>query len=638
MPAPRPCNDDELAAMDFSPRGTPGNTTCELVQAAMLARPAPAPWFIAVNAALLAAAFVTLPATALAWTAHRHLPRIRARSFAPAMLALAGMAMICGGILARNLVLADGRPAASCPATTFFVLAGVAAVGNAYWMESYVTVRRLRRARLAREFDLGMDGASVATRRTNLNQSSAAAAGAAAAGPEDDEAGSAAGLSAPTSLGRARLGWVRAAWGALKFFVAAALMLDSDFARERGEEEGGTVASEDAARASVANTNTNAGDADGDVASSARRAERSFRNRAQLAWSGRALRPDIIATMFVVCNLPPIALYVSVEAATPAYADACVGCEWYWELAIGLLVTGSWFAFIATRASIVIVRALVVDGATDALGIYTQLLQCVATVVVTFFPAIVLRAVDPGGLQRDFFVVWCVCLSVHPGETSTRHAQLTRPAEPPREWIIILGLALVWLVVFYRPLMDAREEARQVARVADPRAEGAGASELARLLSREAMLQACLDQDPDWLSYCERRYLMESVRCITDVCTWKSFFYDKGESWRRAKAGGIYASYVSEHAVLECNVDARVRGAVERSVRRVRAGEDAPAVDMFDGLLDAVMDLVYQDGWRAYVAAHAAHGRRPRVDPKRDRADKALVAAAFMPQASKPDV
>ena len=144
-----------------------------------------------------------------------------------------------------------------------------------------------------------------------------------------------------------------------------------------------------------------------------------------------------------------------------------------------------------------------------------------------------------------------------------------------REWILLLGLVMVWCVVIAKPLLDARREARDVARVDAANAAAASTStarDVHALLTREVMLQACLDQDPEWLTYCERRFLFESVRVIQDVCTWKRYFYDKTESWRKAKALGIYKSYVSEHALLECNVDAGVRDAVERRIRALQSG------------------------------------------------------------------
>ena len=420
----------------------------------------------ALNASLLALMWGLILSGMLAWSMHAHLPRIRARSLALTMLALTGMGMIAGGVLLRNLVLdpVTGYPAASCQATTFFVLAGVAAVGNSYWIQAYVTVRQLHRARLARRFDLGL--------------ASGAAAKAGGSDADGDDALSNAdsategGGSVPvtplhTSL---RLGDVpgsrpnsklalarRAAWRALMYFVSTTLMIDSDFVPELEDDSAPAAIPAVAAKPTKHKSNADPDrDDDEEHAQSgtvsplpsppsatltgggeprdlarAQRIEQSFRNRAQLAASVRALRPGAVALMFALCNIPAVAVYVAVSEATPAYAAGCSGCEWYWELAFGLLAIGLWFAGIATRASLIIVRAILVDHTNDDYGIFAQLLQSVAIVVVTFFPCIAIRAVDPGMLQWRFVVMWCVAArwrsrGAPPNDHAARYV-LTRP-------------------------------------------------------------------------------------------------------------------------------------------------------------------------------------------------------------------
>jgi len=194
----------------------------------------------------------------------------------------------------------------------------------------------------------------------------------------------------------------------------------------------------------------------------------------------------------------------------------------------------------------------------------------------------------------------------------------------------------VWVVIILRPLMAVRREYYAIARLAGrPSATAAASSEDGPFasLTREAMLQACLEPCADWLSYCEKRLLMDSVRCVVDVCTWKRFFYDKTESWRRAKALGIYSAYVKEEAVLEVNIDADLRDSVTRRVAAVKSGAagggEPASIDMFDALLDEVLTVVFLDGWRAFVVDNA--GKRSASSGTTPAESKIINVAQFMP-------
>jgi hypothetical protein len=85
--------------------------------------------------------------------------------------------------------------------------------------------------------------------------------------------------------------------------------------------------------------------------------------------------------------------------------------------------------------------------------------------------------------------------------------------------------------------------------------------------------------------YAAKQYVTESLLFLEDTASFKSVYYQKGDSWRSSKAKLLMRMYIISGADLEVNISGRMRSGI---VKQVESGEIKP--ELFD---EAVLEVEY---------------------------------------------
>jgi len=271
-----------------------------------------------------------------------------------------------------------------------------------------------------------------------------------------------------------------------------------------------------------------------------------------------------LGKLLLMYYAPALVIVVVLVITVNPYHEACAYCPFYFELYIGICVYGGLFVspffplmwqFRATK---------------DPTGLYRELLVAMlftglATVGWLLLP------IDVGFVEE--------------GDSFTL------------EFIGLLGVVLIW--VAWTPaqlalaLVDRYRRRRYVAATKHMELE-----------------DAIVDEDTysAFLAFAEKTYVVESVRFIHAVVSWKQVYFEKTEELRVRRAKAIAKVYLQRHGGLEINVSDESR---EQVLALLARGD--VQVSLFDRALRETGDMLRFTVWvdfqrRLEADERVAHG------------------------------
>jgi len=147
------------------------------------------------------------------------------------------------------------------------------------------------------------------------------------------------------------------------------------------------------------------------------------------------------------------------------------------------------------------------------------------------------------------------------------------------------------------------------------------ANELSELVTRDRLIIALTDEA--WWDYAERAFVIENVRCMQDILTWKQLYDSKSDAWSVFKlAGGrsararltpharcalkartIVNLYLAPGAPLLLNVSDQLRSRVLADVSKCADGASRNKVPfrVFDAVFNEAAGMLVDGAYRDFV-------------------------------------
>ena len=98
-----------------------------------------------------------------------------------------------------------------------------------------------------------------------------------------------------------------------------------------------------------------------------------------------------------------------------------------------------------------------------------------------------------------------------------------------------------------------------------------------------------------FLDLVESQYVMENVRFLQDLKTFKDYYYEKSPSWRKSKIKILYDAYIVEGAIMEINISYACREAIKQVVF---TREEST---VFDEAEKQVQGMLVNGVWKDYL-------------------------------------
>ena len=97
-----------------------------------------------------------------------------------------------------------------------------------------------------------------------------------------------------------------------------------------------------------------------------------------------------------------------------------------------------------------------------------------------------------------------------------------------------------------------------------------------------------------------RQYSVESLHFVDDVHSFKLFFLEKGDGWRRQKARMLLNTYIQVESVMEINISQAMRMAIINEGQRILediSKDTRPLEQLFDKAVEDIVSSVLRDVW-----------------------------------------
>ena len=283
-----------------------------------------------------------------------------------------------------------------------------------------------------------------------------------------------------------------------------------------------------------------------------------------------------------VLFLPLVVTIAVLATQVKVYRNRCIGCQLYTEFFIAEFCLVSALILVAGRWTIL--SAEMVRSDQDEHGLARELLASFVLGQPLLLVAWILVYQDPGSVAYNYLgFSW--------------------------EWLVVFAAFAVWVVwvpwqVFMATRL-ARAERKQDSRrsVAMGGAMLPVSSDAFKPENTREGLWRSLD-DPAFMEICERQFVVESVRFLSDARAWKAFHTKRGASAPRAvtgKALTMCTTYILAGTPLEINIDAAMRSRIHTAVSNAARDKTLVSADVFEPAINEVLNMLLPGPYRLYL-------------------------------------
>jgi hypothetical protein len=121
----------------------------------------------------------------------------------------------------------------------------------------------------------------------------------------------------------------------------------------------------------------------------------------------------------------------------------------------------------------------------------------------------------------------------------------------------------------------------------------------ASIFSAEA-LEGNENLKSEFEKFCKRHYAVENIHFVTDVMSFKRFFMEKNDGWRKQKAKLLYETYIKNGSVMEVNISHFAKTKIGKSMNEME--KTTNLMEIFDSAVDDITNNVLGGIWAKFEA------------------------------------
>lgn len=253
-----------------------------------------------------------------------------------------------------------------------------------------------------------------------------------------------------------------------------------------------------------------------------------------------AMVPGLV-TLFILFGLNP-----------DVYLSNCTGCPMTFDVLIGFLIMGCVYAGISARIT------------------YVMMMSDFA---------------DEHGILSEFKWVWAVCVPMIPVTifwlVDINNAEYERVFA--YEWLFQFSMiGYWWFAVGWQMVVVLRDISQQ----------------RKNKLNQEHNSIRFTEEDshnPGFEAFMVRQLAVENLYFLQDVSSYKRYFMEKNESWRKQKSHKIYSTYIRSGGAMELNITDAMRRRVGQQIAALDGDSELEFV--FDAVINEVRNSIVCPLW-----------------------------------------
>ena len=271
------------------------------------------------------------------------------------------------------------------------------------------------------------------------------------------------------------------------------------------------------------------------------------------------------AAICLVVSLPLLVPLVAILAAVEPYHH-CVGCVYFLEPLLTFIITLSVYVLFATRMLYVAWKLKF----PDERRIFRELMWICYGVATPNLVTWILFCVDPGNFEFNRVFMW--------------------------EWISAFFLLPFWWASVGEQMLSVyRYDHRYFfsRSVQHTELETQTNGSLVQMLESDLTSESL---KKDFEQFLVRQYAVENLHFVDDVMTFKRFFFEKNDGWRKQKAKLLLETYVQVGSVMEVNISSSQRDEIRKKISS--ANDSTKNLEsVFDVASTDIMRNVLHDFW-----------------------------------------
>jgi hypothetical protein len=180
-------------------------------------------------------------------------------------------------------------------------------------------------------------------------------------------------------------------------------------------------------------------------------------------------------------------------------------------------------------------------------------------------------------------------------------------------WVIVVGYQLFVVYVHHRRIMAATTTTSSSSRnnrilTENNSTTAANSSITASNQYTIPPLMETLSTDEElrqeFLQFATVSLVSESIRFLEDIASYKAFFYEKGDTFRKSKAKALCEAYIIPGAKFEINISYSMRSRARKAIEAALSTPTSDSkilFDTFDECQHEVIEMIEKGTWREFI-------------------------------------